>query len=321
MNAASQKCNQPTLWDMSSTTSSPESVDGALPCVLQGGLPIGESGQAPAPASRSVQRGSGKAKKTKDTSGQSGLSCSEGTTLSASESLSLSLVNRLRQRLGTAGSMEYAQTWKQKATPLGMRYWEHTALGHRTSGSDCTGWVSPTAGDAKGVAYRRDGGQKTENMTGTSLQQVAALSGWSTPRTTVRGPEPVEKRRARGAGGASLEDQVAGWATPTVRDYRSESASAEFNQKRWSHPRGKPLSAEATLAGWDSPTVADADKTTARSKQGIPRQLPFGITSTSSPAETEKRGVLAVDFVAWLMGYPASWSDCYRSSLANQKRR
>ena len=43
------------------------------------------------------------------------------------------------------------------------------------------------------------------------------------------------------------------WATPPTRDYRSESATDEFNQKRWNHPRGKALSAQATLAAWPTP--------------------------------------------------------------------
>jgi len=44
-----------------------------------------------------------------------------------------------------------------------------------------------------------------------------------------------------------------GWATPSARDWKSESATEEFNQERDSHPRGKPLSYEATLAGWGTP--------------------------------------------------------------------
>jgi hypothetical protein len=324
---------------------------------------------------------------------------------------------QLQKTLPT-GSLEYELTWIRRVTPSGRVYWQHRASGHRTSGSDCTGWQSPVAGDAKGVAYRRDGGQKgkerltnlglvagwptpqtvdgektgmstnrgdgqhrsrttpqsitalagwptpraqdndqgnqeeianagsswlgqnrgatvstmaqlagwptasatdgerggekTENMTGTSLQQVAALSGWSTPRMTVRGPESKETRKARGAGGASLEDQVAGWATPRVT-----TNGGHGNQDRAKDAR---LEDQAQLSGWDSPTVADADKTTARSKQGIPRQLPSGSTSTSSPAETEKRGVLNPEFVAWLMGYSQDWLKCAPSTAKGKKK-
>jgi len=54
-----------------------------------------------------------------------------------------------------------------------------------------------------------------------------------------------------------IADQISGWATPVARDYRSESATEEFNKKRWGHSRGKPLSAQATLSGWPSPTARD----------------------------------------------------------------
>ncbi len=51
-----------------------------------------------------------------------------------------------------------------------------------------------------------------------------------------------------------------GWPTPAARDYRSESASDEFNEIRWAHPRGKPLTAVATLAGWTTPTTVEVEK-------------------------------------------------------------
>jgi len=313
MNAASQKCNQPTLWDMPSTTSSPESVAGALPCVSQGGLPIGESGQAPAPASRSVQRGSGKAKKTKDTSGQSGLSCSEGTTLSASESLSLSLVNRLRQRLGTAGSMEYAQTWKQKVTPAGMRYWEHTALGHRTSGSDYTGWPTTVSNPANGTPEdflrRKRESVARGNQMGISLSDlnmVSQLTGWVSP--------------------------VAGWQSPVAGDAKGVAYRRDGGQK------GKErLSNLGLVAGWVSPSCRDWKDTAGMSETGtnpdgslrvrldqLPRQsqLTSGQTTTSSPAGTGKRGVLNPEFVAWLMGYRGEWLSCVDwETLSSRKRQ
>ena len=54
----------------------------------------------------------------------SGLS---GIASSASVDLERSLVSRLQQRLDTAGSTLFVETWKRRSTPLRRRYWEHTA--------------------------------------------------------------------------------------------------------------------------------------------------------------------------------------------------
>ena len=108
------------------------------------------------------------------------------------------------------------------------------------------------------------------------------LSGWATPRSTESGhstgnPERAQENKSR------LEDQVflTGWSTPTSRDWRSESATEEFNQSRNAHPRGKPLAYQV-----------------------------LGSTSNGSPAPMERRGQLNPDFTRWLMGYPEEWASC-----------
>jgi hypothetical protein len=69
-----------------------------------------------------------------------------------------------------------------------------------------------------------------------------------------------------------------GWPTPAARDWKSEKASDEFNQQRWEHTRGKPLSARkgspqdlqqaATLAGWPTPLANDAKGSAYSYSQG-----------------------------------------------------
>lgn len=104
------------------------------------------------------------------------------------------------------------------------------------------------------------------------------------------------------------------WATPAARDWKNGQASDETMGRN-----ARPLNEQAVmLAGWDSPTVADGEKPTVadgeklteRSKAGIPRQLPSGPPSTSSPVGTARRGVLNPAHSRWLMGYPASWDRC-----------
>ena len=70
-----------------------------------------------------------------------------------------------------------------------------------------------------------------------------------------------------------------GWATPAARDYRSESATDEFNDKRWGHTRGKPLSAE------DKKKVADFSATFA---------------SLSRPGHAAATHALSPEFWAWV---------------------
>lgn len=105
-----------------------------------------------------------------------------------SANLTQFLVSKLKERLGTDGSMIYKQQWKQKVTPSGIVYWAHTASARRTSGSDCTGWRTPKANESEepvgSVIARRErlrlkGDTKTGNL--FNLSQEAQLSGWPTP--------------------------------------------------------------------------------------------------------------------------------------------
>lgn len=70
-------------------------------------------------------------------------------------------------------------------------------------------------------------------------------------------PSGVSRSRLRASVPRTSETVRIGWPTPAARDYKSESASDEFNAKRWAHARGKPLSAVATLAGWPTPRAND----------------------------------------------------------------
>ena len=154
------------------------------------------------------------------------------------------------------------------------------------------GWPTPRAQDSKhGPATEWE---LTTSHAGTrdSLRVKAALSGWTTPMASdgERGHSLNEAlKRARGEkrpSGATRGQQLgedamlAGWATPTARDWKSEKATLDYDLKRQAHSRGKPLGFQA-----------------------------IGTVSLS-PAQTEKRGALNPALSRWLMGYPTEWDDC-----------
>ena len=130
------------------------------------------------------------------------------TSLSLSESVDLtqSLVSRLKQRLGTGGSMIYKQQCKEKTTPLGALFWAHTALTPRTNGRECSGWPTPLASDKRGSAGK---GKK-------ELPNIAKLAGWATPNTMdtlpARNQEAMKRQfstaRKNRTAPANLREQV-----------------------------------------------------------------------------------------------------------------
>ena len=156
---------------------SPVSVDGATPSDSPGGTTTDPSGPDHVPVSRFRSLDSSEAMPTADTSGPL------FSSSSPSAALQQFLESRLRRNLEGSGSPLFALTWKIWDMPAGPLICALRASARRTSGSDCGGWGTPTAQDAK----------------------HATLS-------------PSEMKRDP----ANLRNQVhtAGWATPTARDHK-----------------------------------------------------------------------------------------------------
>lgn len=214
-----------TLKNTPSAISSPESADG----VTHSGLPDGPMtdlfGQAVAPASLSVPQVDKAEAMTKGISGLSGFGSS------ASVALTESLANRLRERLGSGGSIEFSQTWKMKVTPAGRRYWAHTASGHRTSDSGYGGWPTPCQQDGP----KGGPGQGTDRLPG-----AAAIAGYPTPCSS--------DNRDRG-----------GWGDPAIQRRMKIGKSVELSMlaeaigktPEQSHAQtGKPGGLNPALSRW-----------------------------------------------------------------------
>ena len=269
--------SQLTLWESSEHTSLPALADGSRPLPLPNGLSTAPSGPPVAPVSPLAKQAALEAWATSGTYGL--LFCGS----SPSAVLQHSLANKLQALLDVNGSPEYALTWKHWDMRSGPPICALRASAHRTSGNDYTGWPTPDT-QAMNVGAnpqkhmerlaRLKAKHQNGNGAGLTLGMAASLAGWCSPMAQdgSRGGKPPRPQDT----GIPLSQQVAGWGTPSTRDWKDAGPAFEANP----------------------------DMVTAASR--LPRQV-HGTITPSSNAETAKPGVLNPAFSLWLMGFPSDW--------------
>ena len=243
----------------------------------------------------------------KDISGQ------PSSISSASADLTRLLGNRLHQRLGLGGSMLYKETWKQKTTPAGLPYLEHTASVRRISDNAFIGLPTPKA---------RDHHTEGEGKFSHSLAFVAEKKmGWPTPSATKNTKNSKDPQRMKENGvQTSLADAAwiaAGWPTTRANDAEKRGFVAD-------DPRNG-LVTSANLSGWPTTTTRDhkdgaSDGTVPNNgllgrvvwsaKNSAARLTASGQILTGSSAGMESGGQLNPSLARWLMGLPIGWDIC-----------
>ena len=309
--------DQTSLLNTPNATSSPASVDGAMPCASPVGRTLDLFGPEAVPASHSAPPANKPGSRTNATSGLS----SSGS--SASADLTCCLANRLQQRLDTTGSTMFRQTWKEKVTPSGRSYWAHTASVPRTSGSGCGSWPTARANDAEKRGQVADDPRN-------GLVTAANLASWPTPNAGPQndGDTTWEQRRKslkakhkNGNGfGMTLGQAVslASWPTPNAMPPNRGGLQSNPEKALERRKQGHMLNLDdaACLASWATPTTRDykdgSSDGTVPINGLLGRQvwMASGPPATGSPAATEKRGQLNPAHSRWLMGYPPGWDDC-----------
>jgi len=337
--------DQPTLWDIPSAISLQESASGATRSDSRDGLTTAQSGPEVVPALPSQLRAKERGLTTLVISGR------YGSISSASAALEQSLVNRLMERLDTAGSTLFQQTWKRRSTPLRRRYWVLVASERRTEDTVYSSVPTPNLGDwnnsrlppEKCQAYSQ---KRIERVNACSqlvdVAQALSLASVPTPTQTdaLRKPGRDYTTHNITLNHAEILSSVPSPCTPNggrscstermdatgrMQDGTKHTASLEHVVK-FSNlaSRSTPSSRDWKDSSGMSETGVDPDGSIRSRLDQLPRQAQLAVIgeiATGGLAGTESAGQLDPEYSRWLMGLPPEWSSCAVTAMQSYRKQ
>jgi hypothetical protein len=311
MSARSKTSRRPTSPGPDSATSSPALEAGPMLFGSPACPTMPTSGPGPVRVSRSRTRARGAEFATLDIFGQ------HGSHSSASADLQRSLESKLRDLMGSRGSMVFSLTWKDLVTPAGRRLLAREARPLHTAGTAFTLWPTPTrATSGNEYTYSR-GDHDAKCLT---LHGAARLAAWPTATVTDwKGATTPGQRRGTLADPACHPSP---WATPKKSDAERGGSLDHIDGRR------SNLMDQVLLAPWATPTFSQAGGTPEQFLERKARTRVCGValtdlgmqvstwipgaTADGSIATTASvgRSRLNPRFSLWLMGYPIAWVFC-----------
>lgn len=233
--------------------------------------------------------------------------------------------------MATDGSPEFVLIWKLKAMSSGAPICRLAASARRTGASGCSGWPTPDVpcggqGLPTNIEWKAGAAYTNGRKVQVKLQHVAELASWPTPMAGSPGTEEYNPAGNTDSSRKTVE-LVSPWVTPAARDHK-DSPHRE-------RAKGEQLDGQVQLCPWLTPGANDVgEPNDGRLKTDRETRDPeladnyrmdlhdqvglaSGPTTPSSPAATEKRGVLNVEFTRWLQGYPVAWGCCGATAIAS----